>query len=52
MLKNALRALVYELFLEIFYGKIRKQLILLTNFYISHENDVKIFLIWFITIIL
>ena len=40
-----LRVLVYELFLEIFYGKMIKQLILLTTFYISHENGVKAFLI-------
>ena len=48
MLKNALRALVHKLFLEIFYEKMIKQLILLTFFYISHKSDVKTFLIWFI----
>ena len=48
MLKNVLRALVYELFLEIFYEKIIKQLILLTAFYISHKNDLKTCLILFI----
>ena len=40
---NALKALVYKLFLEIFYEKIIKQLIFLTTFYISHENGVKNF---------
>ena len=32
MLKNVLRALVYVLFLEIFYEKIIKQLILMITF--------------------
>ena len=32
-------ALIYELFLKIFYEKKIKQLILLTNFYIFHKND-------------
>ena len=45
MLTNTLRVLIYKLFLEIFYGKIIKQLILLTFFYISHKNNVKFFLI-------
>ena len=35
----------YELFLETFYEKMIKQLILLTAFYISYENGVKTFLI-------
>ena len=48
MLKNALTALVYKLFLEIFYKKMIKQLILLTILYISHKSNVKTFLIWFI----
>ena len=39
------RALIYELFLKIFYEKRIKQLIL---FYISHESGVKTFLMWFI----
>ena len=33
-------ALVYELFLEIFYKKIIKLLIFPTIFYIFHENDI------------
>ena len=41
---NALRVLVYELFLETFYEKMIKQLIFLTDFYIFHENCVKNFL--------
>ena len=47
MLKNVLRALVLELFLEIFYGKMImiKQLILLTTFYIFYESNIKTFLI-------
>ena len=48
MLTNALRALVYELFLETFYWKLIKQLIFLTTFYIFHGSGVKTFLIWFI----
>ena len=48
MLMNALRALIWKLFLEIYYGKMVKQLILLTTFYIAHKSDVKTFLIWFI----
>ena len=43
-----LKVLVYELFLEIFYGKMIKQLILLTTFYIFHKNNIKTFLLWFI----
>ena len=41
MLTNVLRTLVDELFLEIFYEKIIKQLIALTVFYIFHKNSVK-----------
>ena len=41
---NALKALVYKLFLEIFYEKIIKQLIFLTTFSISHKSDFKNFL--------
>ena len=48
MLMNALRALIWKLLLEIYYGKMVKQLILLTTFYIAHKIDVKTFLIWFI----
>ena len=45
MLKHALKALVYELFIDIFYEKMLKNLILLTAFYIFHKNNVKYFLI-------
>ena len=48
MLMNALRALIWKLFLEIYYGKMVKQLILLITLYIAHKSDVKTFLIWFI----
>ena len=48
MLKNALKSLVYVLFLKIFYGKMIKQLIMLTTFYIFYKVDIKTFLIWFI----
>ena len=43
---NALRALVNNLFKEIFYGKRKKKIIInvLTAFFISHKSDVKIFL--------
>ena len=41
ILMNALRVLVYELFLETFYEKMIKQLIFLTIFYISHKSNVK-----------
>ena len=43
MLTNILRALVYELFLKIFYGWMIKQLIFLKTFNISYESDVKKF---------
>ena len=43
MLTNILRALVYELFLKIFYGWMIKQLIFLKTFDISYESDVKKF---------
>ena len=52
MLTNALRALVYELFLKTFYEKMIKQLIFLTIFYIFHKSCVKIFLIYLLTIVL
>ena len=48
MLMNALRALIWKLFLEIYYGKMVKQLILLITLYIAHKSNVKTFLIWFI----
>ena len=38
---NALKALVYELFLETFYERMIKQLIFLTIIYIFHESCVK-----------
>ena len=44
---NALRALVNNLFKEIFYGKRKKKkktINVLTAFFISHKSDVKIFL--------
>ena len=41
---DILRALVNEIFLEMFYAKRKKQLIVLTIF--SHENSVKTFLKW------
>ena len=45
MLTNALK----KLFLEIFYWENDKIInVLLTAFYISHESDVKTFLLWFI----
>ena len=43
MLMNALKTLVYELFLQNFYGKIIKQLIFPIVFYIFRESDVKNF---------
>ena len=43
MLMNVLKVLVYELFLEIFYEKMTKQLILLIGFNISHKNNIKTF---------
>ena len=48
MLTNALRILVYELFLETFYwenDKKKKKKMFLTVFYISHESSVKTFLL-------
>ena len=44
MLTNILRALVYELFLKIFYGwMIKKLIFFLKTFNISYESDVKKF---------
>ena len=40
MLMNDLKTLVYELFKKTFYGKMIKQLIFLTVFYISHESGI------------
>ena len=40
----ALKVLIYELFLNIFYEKMTKQLYFLIIFYIFHKNDVNIFL--------
>jgi len=45
-LTNALRALIYELFLKTSYGK--EIINFLTTFYIFHKSDIKIFLKWFI----
>ena len=45
---DAQRALVYEIFLEFFYGKLKKINKFLTIFYISNESDIKIFLKWYI----
>ena len=45
---DAQRALVYEIFLEIFLWKIKKIIKFLTIFYISNESDIKIFLKWYI----
>ena len=43
------KSIVYEAFLETFYEKRKKKKkFVLTVFYISHENDVKTFLKWFI----
>ena len=49
---NVLRALVYELFLEIFYKKMIKQLIFLQFFIFSIKVILKTFLIWLLTITL
>ena len=45
ILMDALTILIYKLFLETFYGKMIKQLIFLTDFFIVHESCVKNFLI-------
>ena len=45
---DTLKTLIYELFLENFYGKMIKQLIFLMDFYISHETHVKTLLKLFI----
>ena len=45
MLTDALKVLVYELFLEAFYGKMTNQLIFFITFYIFHESDIKTSLI-------
>ena len=41
---DALRLLVYKIFLEIFYGKRKERLTFLTRFYISNESSIKTFL--------
>ena len=45
---DAIMALIYIIFLETFYEKIKKELIFFTVFYISHKNCIKIFLKLFI----
>ena len=49
---NVLRALVCELFLEIFYEKMIKQLIFLQFFIFPIKVILKTFLIWLLTITL
>ena len=49
---NGLRALVCELFLEIFYEKMIKQLIFLQFFVFPIKVILKTFLIWLLTITL
>ena len=49
---NVLRALVCELFLEIFYEKMIKQLIFLQFFIFLIKMILKTFLIWLLTITL
>ena len=49
---NALRVLIYELFLEIFYEKMIKQLIFLQFFVFPIKVILKTFLIWLLTITL
>jgi len=41
---DPLKTLVYENFLEIFYGKRKKQLTLFYNFLYSHQSGIKTFL--------
>ena len=41
--KKCSKALVYKLFLKIFYEKLIKQLILLIAFHIFYKSDVKTF---------
>ena len=49
MLTNAFRALVNNPFKESFYGKRKKKEIdVLTAFFISHKSCVKIFLKWIV----
>ena len=36
---NVLRKLVYGIFLEMYYEKMKKQSTFLTNFYLGHVND-------------
>ena len=47
MLTSALRAQIKNPVIENFYGKRKKKTInVLITFFISHKNDVKIFLKW------
>ena len=50
MLTNFLRVLVNNLFKKKFYGKMKKKktINILTDFFISHKSDVKIFLKWIV----
>ena len=53
MLTNAIRILVYKLFLETFYWENEKKnvvdsFIIIIIIIISHETSVKTFLLWFI----
>ena len=45
---NTLRALVNNSFKEIFYGKRKKTINILTVFFISHKSGVKTFLKWIV----
>ena len=40
---NTLKVYIYELFLEIFYGKEKKVINLFTNFYIFLKNSINFF---------
>ena len=46
MLTSVQRTLIKNPVKESFYGKRKKKINILTIFFISHKNDVKIFLKW------
>ena len=48
MLTSVLKALVNNPVKKSFYEKKKKFIIVLTNFFISHKNDVKIFQKWIV----
>ena len=47
-LMSVLKALVYEIFLETFYEKIKRNFFFFTIFYTSYKSGIETFLKWFV----